>query len=100
MVSGSRVPSLVTARAGAGAGARTASTAGSSLRDAAGSFPLVGGTVPSETVHDATIDAWLPDPAVCTHHRRRSRATPDRLWAPGHALRRGGTPTPAPRARA
>jgi hypothetical protein len=44
-------------------------------------------------VHDATIDAWLPDPAVCTHHRRRSRATPDRLWATANALRLRDTRT-------
>ena len=29
----------------------------------------------------ATLDAWLPDFAVRTRHRRRSPAPPDRLWA-------------------
>jgi hypothetical protein len=26
------------------------------------------------------LDDWLPDPAVCSHHRRRSQADPQALW--------------------
>jgi hypothetical protein len=26
------------------------------------------------------MDAWLPDPAVCTHHRRRADSSADDLW--------------------
>jgi hypothetical protein len=38
-------------------------------------------------VHPDTLDAWLPHPAVRTHHRRHSPATADRLWATANALR-------------
>jgi hypothetical protein len=33
------------------------------------------------------LDAWLPDAAVRTHHRRRSKAAPDRLWTVANELR-------------
>jgi len=32
-------------------------------------------------VDPATLDAWLPEFAVRTRHRRRAPAAPDRLWA-------------------
>jgi hypothetical protein len=32
------------------------------------------------------LDAWLPDPAIRTRHRRASAATPDALWAAAGAL--------------
>jgi hypothetical protein len=44
-------------------------------------------------VHPTTLDAWLPDPAVRTHHRRRSAAAPERLWAVANELRLGDTRT-------
>lgn len=37
------------------------------------------------------LDAWLPDPAVCTHHRRRAAATPDALWRAAREIRIGET---------
>jgi hypothetical protein len=45
------------------------------------------GEVPCARVHPTTLDDWLPDPAVRTHHRRRSSADPDRLWAAANELR-------------
>jgi hypothetical protein len=38
-------------------------------------------------VRTAELDAWLPDPAVRTRHRRRSAAPPERLWAVARELR-------------
>jgi hypothetical protein len=38
-------------------------------------------------VHPATLDAWLPNPAVRTHHRRHSAAPAERLWAVANELR-------------
>jgi hypothetical protein len=37
--------------------------------------------VPCAPVDPATLDAWLPEYAVRTRHRRRSPAAPERLWA-------------------
>jgi rhodanese-related sulfurtransferase len=37
-------------------------------------------------LHSATLDDWLPDPAVRTRHRRRSSADADRLWAAAGAV--------------
>lgn len=34
----------------------------------------------------ATLDDWLPDPAVRTRHRRRSSADADQLWAAAGAV--------------
>lgn len=39
------------------------------------------------------LDAWLPDPAVRTHHRRAARAGPDRLWACTRSVRLADTRT-------
>jgi hypothetical protein len=36
---------------------------------------------------DLDLDAWLPQPAIRTRHRRAARATPDRLWDAAGALR-------------
>ncbi len=44
-------------------------------------------------LHPTTLDAWLPDAAVHTHHRRRSDADPDRLWSVANKLRLGETRT-------
>jgi hypothetical protein len=33
------------------------------------------------------LDAWLPDATVRTHHRRHSKAAPDRLWTVANELR-------------
>jgi hypothetical protein len=41
----------------------------------------------------AELDLWLPDPAVRIRHRRRSWASPDRLWAAAHAVRLADTRT-------
>jgi hypothetical protein len=38
-------------------------------------------------VHPTTLDDWLPDAAVRTHHRRRSAAAPERLWQVANELR-------------
>jgi hypothetical protein len=45
------------------------------------------GDVRCARVHPATLDDWLPHPAVRTHHRRRSEAEPERLWATANQLR-------------
>jgi hypothetical protein len=36
---------------------------------------------------DTRLDTWLPEPVVCTHHRRTSAAAPDALWDTANALR-------------
>ena len=33
------------------------------------------------------LDAWLPDPAIRTRHRRTARATPDALWQAAETVR-------------
>ena len=35
----------------------------------------------------ASLDAWLPSPAVCTRHVRRADAPPDALWAAAQEVR-------------
>ena len=35
----------------------------------------------------ASLDAWLPSPAVCTRHVRRADADPDALWAAAQSVR-------------
>jgi hypothetical protein len=37
------------------------------------------------------LDDWLPDPAVCTRHARRSTAAPEDLWAAARELRLSDT---------
>jgi hypothetical protein len=32
------------------------------------------------------LDAWLPDPDICVSHRRRSSASPERLWNAAQAV--------------
>jgi hypothetical protein len=32
------------------------------------------------------LDAWLPDPMVCTRHRRDTEASPDALWAAANGV--------------
>jgi hypothetical protein len=44
-------------------------------------------------VDHAALDDWLPDPAVRTHHSRRSAAQPDRLWEVANEMRLGDTRT-------
>jgi hypothetical protein len=44
-------------------------------------------------VRTAELDAWLPDPAVRTHHRRTARATPDELWSAASGVRLADTRT-------
>jgi hypothetical protein len=44
-------------------------------------------------VRTGELDAWLPDPAVRTHHRRTARATPDELWSAASGVRLADTRT-------
>ena len=39
------------------------------------------------------LDAWLPEPAVHTHHRREADAAPDALWAAASGVRLSDTRT-------
>jgi len=39
------------------------------------------------------LDAWLPDPAIRTVHRRAADASPDELWAAAQAIRLDDAPT-------
>lgn len=39
------------------------------------------------------LDAWLPDPAVRTFHRREARASPERLWEAAESVRLRDTRT-------
>src|SRR4051812_1230634 len=96
-VSARRVPCFVAAHAVAGARASrtTRSTivfrdiGGTRTRSARSIAPpadgrlLVDGKrqVPCAAVDPATLDAWLPEFAVRTRHRRRSPVAPERLWA-------------------
>jgi hypothetical protein len=76
----------------------------SSLRDMAGEAsqrgsyrasvaPMGGGSraasgaVRCALVPPTSLDHWLPDPAVRTHHSRKSAAAPDRLWGVANELR-------------
>jgi hypothetical protein len=36
---------------------------------------------------DSRLDTWLPEPVVCTHHRRTAAAAPDALWQTANALK-------------
>ena len=42
---------------------------------------------------EGELDAWLPDPAVRTHHRRTAQVSPEVLWAAASAVRLKRTPT-------
>jgi len=44
-------------------------------------------------VHPDALDAWLPEAAVRTRHRRRSPASPERLWAAANEMRLADTRT-------
>jgi hypothetical protein len=37
------------------------------------------------------LDAWLPDAAVCTHHRRSAAVAPEALWETASTLRLSDT---------
>jgi hypothetical protein len=58
-----------------------------------GRLRAASGQVPSAPVDPAALDDWLPDPAVRTHHSRRSGAEPERLWEVANAMRLGETRT-------
>lgn len=45
------------------------------------------------TLHDADLDAWVPDPQVCTRHRRESVADPGELWSAARGVRLSDTGT-------
>jgi hypothetical protein len=47
--------------------------------------------VPCAAVDPATLDAWLPEFAVRTRHRRRSPAAPERLWQAANEVRMADT---------
>ena len=40
---------------------------------------------------DERLDAWVPDPAVRTHHRRTAAAPPEELWDAARAVRLSDT---------
>jgi hypothetical protein len=42
-------------------------------------------------VHSATVDDWLPHPAVRSRHRRRSAADAERLWTAAAGVRLADT---------
>ena len=47
-----------------------------------------GGWVKVRTrMSDARLDAWVADPAIRIHHRRRARADPDALWLAASRVR-------------
>jgi hypothetical protein len=58
-----------------------------SVRPVGGGSRAASGEVPWALVPPTSLDHWLPDPAVCTHHRCRSAAAPDRLWEVANELR-------------
>jgi hypothetical protein len=39
------------------------------------------------SMSDARLDAWVTDPAIRMHHRRRARAEPDALWLAASRVR-------------
>jgi hypothetical protein len=39
------------------------------------------------------LDAWLPEPVVCTHHRRVTEAAPASLWTAANGVRLSDTRT-------
>jgi hypothetical protein len=43
--------------------------------------------------HPASLDAWLPSPAVRTRHRRTAGASAEALWRAAHAVRLSDTRT-------
>jgi hypothetical protein len=42
---------------------------------------------------DTRLDHWLPEPVVCTHHRRTAAAAPDDLWRAANGIRLKDTRT-------
>lgn len=44
-------------------------------------------------LRDEDLDAWVPDPQVCTRHRRESVADPDALWSAARGVRLSDTGT-------
>jgi hypothetical protein len=40
---------------------------------------------------DSRLDTWLPEPVVCTRHRRTAAVAPDALWHSANALRLSDT---------
>lgn len=44
-------------------------------------------------LRDEDLDAWVPNPQVCTRHRRESVADPDALWAAARSVRLSDTGT-------
>ena len=52
-----------------------------------GTSRAASGTVPCGRVYPTALDDWLPNPSVRTHHRQRSAAAPERLWAVASELR-------------
>lgn len=41
----------------------------------------------TSSMADVRLDTWVTDPAIRIHHRRRSRAEPDALWAAASRVR-------------
>jgi len=44
-------------------------------------------------LREEELDAWVPDPQVCTRHRRESAADPDALWSAARRVRLSDTGT-------
>jgi len=44
-------------------------------------------------LRDEDLDAWVPDPQVCTRHRREAVADPDALWSAARDVRLSDTGT-------
>jgi hypothetical protein len=42
---------------------------------------------------DTHLDTWLPEPVVCTHHRRTAAVGPDALWRTANVLKLSETRT-------
>jgi hypothetical protein len=40
---------------------------------------------------DTRLDTWLPEPVVCTHHRRTAAVAPEALWETANALKLSDT---------
>jgi hypothetical protein len=64
-----------------------------SVRPMGGGSRAASGAVRCALVPPTSLDDWLPDPAVRTHHSRWSAAAPDRLWDVANGLRLSDTRT-------
>src|SRR4051794_6863993 len=93
-VPGGTVASLVTSSAPtSSASAWSTSMSSVCTSGIIGPRRIRGSSRQDHRVNTSDLDAWLPDPAIRTRHRRDAAADPDALWAAARAIRLDDTGT-------